>query len=43
MKRRVLLLAVLGCLAVTAPAMAIPSRAIFAYSTFPTQTMFSSC
>ena len=35
MRSRVSLLAVLGCLTLTAPAMAVPSRAMFAFSTFP--------
>ena len=35
MRSRATLLAVLGCLAFAAPAMAVPSRAMFAYSTFP--------
>ena len=38
MRSRATLLAVLGCLAFTAPAMAIPSRAIFAFSTFRAAT-----
>ena len=33
MKRRVLLLAVLGCLAVTAPAMAVPNQYMFGFTT----------